>query len=243
MHNWLIVVPARIGSSRLQSKPLQLVGDRPLVLATCRNLQPLVDQGARLLVVTDSDKIANLTTAEGIETAISEADFRCGTDRVAAVAVKRSEPMIMNVQVDEPFIAPSDLEKLAKNLEGSPHGMATLVFGLDDEHQRLDPDIVKVVMNAAGEAVYFSRAPIPHQKSGRFYKHLGIYAFRRDSLLRFADLPPADIEVTEKLEQLRAISHDMKILCVDAEHDAIGINNNDDLKAAKQRVRTQPGLR
>lgn len=144
---------------------------------------------------------------------------------------------ILNVQGDEPFVDLSDLRKLQELFEKSQCELGTMVYRSNDRHDFTNPNVVKAVIDQKGHALYFSRAPIPHDRDQTgnvsFLQHIGVYAFRRHSLMTFCKLPPSSLELREKLEQLRALENGMKILAVSAQHKSLGIDTPEDLEAAR----------
>ncbi|SME93861.1 3-deoxy-manno-octulosonate cytidylyltransferase [Pseudobacteriovorax antillogorgiicola] len=238
-NNWLIVVPARLKSSRLPEKPLQDLGGKALIVRVYQRLAPLASQGAKIVVATDHDSVMRVCQAESIPAVMTSASHESGTDRVFEVAKDHSRALVLNVQGDEPFVDLSDLERLASAMERqeSPQ-MGTLIYrnqNLDEFH---NPNIVKAVRSDQQVALYFSRSSIPHDRDGGFegfWQHQGIYAYSQDTLRRFCELAPHPLEQQEKLEQLRALGHGIAILAVEAKHASIGIDTPEDLEEARER--------
>ena len=208
----VVVIPARYGSTRFPAKILAADTGRPLV-------QHVVDQVRKcrlvrdVIVATDDDRIAAALRPFGTTVAMTSAAHQSGTDRVAEVAGRLSDDVVVNVQGDEPEIEPAVVDALVERLESSDDDMATAATPFPPGADVADPNLVKVVVGVTGRAVYFSRAAIPHVRDADFggrvayHLHLGIYAYRRDFLLTFAGWPPTPLERTEKLEQLRALEH------------------------------------
>ena len=243
--DWLIVVPARLGSERLPSKPLADLHGRPLVVRVAENLAPLTKLGATLIVATDADEVVAACAAHGIRAVRTAPDHPSGTDRCAEVArlVGHAQPLILNVQGDEPFVDLEDLKGLMAAMVDRPEAaMGTLVFRSMDLEVAADPHAVKAVRTSAGWALYFSRAAIPYDRGAAarghlpaaFWHHLGVYAFRRDQLQAFVRLPPSPLEQTEKLEQLRALDAGWRIWLEPARTFARGIDTPEDLARARQ---------
>jgi 3-deoxy-manno-octulosonate cytidylyltransferase (CMP-KDO synthetase) len=244
MRNWLVVVPARLASQRLAEKPLQDLGGKPLIVRVHENLEPLRRLGAQTVVATDAHVVMAACQKVNVPCVMTSEAHESGTDRCNEAAQGTSQPYVMNVQGDEPFVSTEDLVRLARGLENKAEaGMATLVFAQKDPAMARDPNVVKAVRSAEGYALYFSRAPIPYVREARdqghlplpFWQHLGIYAFRRDALQAFCDLKPTFLERTEKLEQLRALENGWKILLEPAAHMSRGIDTPEDLEAARAR--------
>ncbi len=228
MKNWLVVVPARIGSKRLQGKPLQKIHGKALVVRACESLKPLQNLGARLVVATDSEEVLSVIGSAGFYGVLTNHTHPCGTDRCFEVSQNYPDySYVMNVQGDEIFDTCADLESLAHNMEQNAEaGMGTLYIPSTDEKSFLDPNTVKLVKNNLNYALYFSRASIPFerdkdsQESKKFWfnHHIGVYAFRREALEKYARFPQSYLEQHEKLEQLRALENGISILCVEAKH-------------------------
>ncbi len=246
---WLIVVPARLGAKRLPRKPLADLGGRPLVVRVAQNLAPLAAAGARLVVATDAEKVREACAAYGVEARLTREDHPSGTDRCWEAAEAEAgppRPFVMNVQGDEPFAPVEDLRRLAQAMAADAEAdMGTLVYAATDPALARDPNTVKCVVSRGGHALYFSRAPLPYDRDAAdrahlpqaFWQHLGVYAFRRERLRDFVALAPSPLELTEKLEQLRALEAGWKILAVPAQSAARGIDTPEDLEEARARFR------
>jgi 3-deoxy-manno-octulosonate cytidylyltransferase (CMP-KDO synthetase) len=205
------VIPARLGSSRLPRKPLLPLAGEPLILVVTRRIAEL-GVCDRLVVATDAREIAAVVQDAGFEAVLTSPDHASGTERVAEVVGQASFSgfnFILNVQGDEPFVAPAAIRGALACLErGDPLGTAA---GSLDPALAGDPSRVKVVVDARGRAVYFSRAPIPFDRDGTgdvvYHQHVGVYAYTRDALARWVRLPPVPEERWERLEQLRPLLH------------------------------------
>ena len=237
------VIPARLGSTRLPGKALIEIGGMPLVVRVLRQVQRCrsVD---RVLVAVDDERVASVVEAWGGEAVMTPTTLKSGGDRVAHVA--RSWPeaeIVLNVQVDDPLVGPDMIDPLVAALSERPQvRLALLVKEIEKEEEIGNPNIVKVVFSSRGEALYFSRSPIPYPRSegGRWHKHIGPYAYRRDLLLQFSDLPQTPLERTESLEMLRLLEGGETILVVPVERDTIEIDSADDV-AALERYLTEQG--
>jgi len=221
-----VVIPARYGSTRLPAKPLLLLAGKPMV-------QWVVEQACRsrageVIVATDDERIASAVrvpagVAVPVGALMTRTDHASGTDRIAEVAVARGwagSAVVVNVQGDEPTFPPALIDQVAALLDADPRAdLATLCTPLTRSEEFTNPNIVKVVRAADGSALYFSRAPIPHDRDAGTamlppagaLRHLGIYAYRVEALLRMTRLPVSALEATEKLEQLRALEAGMRI--------------------------------
>jgi 3-deoxy-manno-octulosonate cytidylyltransferase (CMP-KDO synthetase) len=235
----LCVIPSRIGSTRLERKPLLTIQEKPMIQMVYENARQCKIL-SKVIVATDSSEIADVIKNCGGYVEITNADFHTGSDRVAAVAEKYSDmDIIINLQGDEPFIKPKMLEQLVSPyLVGEDPEMATLAYKLDMKKDYNDPSIVKVITNLQGYAFYFSRSPIPYlrnqyQKNLPVYHHMGIYAFRRDFLLRYTKLTQTPCELAEALEQLRALEHGYRIRVSLTEEKTLEINTPEDLALAQ----------
>ncbi len=241
----LLVVPARVASTRLPSKPLQLLGGAPLIARVVeRALQvPGVD---RLVVATDSTRVAAAVAPLGAEVVLTRADHQSGTDRIAEVA-QRAEfaghDVVVNFQGDEPFLPVEAVTGAIARVVEHGDAIGTAAAPLDPA-LRGDPGRVKVVCDDTGRALYFSRAAVPYLRDAadvaeaRWWQHLGVYAYRREALLQVSALAPAMLELTERLEQLRALAAGIPIGVARLDRPApAGIDTPADLAAAEARWR------
>ncbi len=244
-----VVIPARYGSSRLPGKPIlqeakTLTGKFLIEHVYSRVKEARGIKG--VLVATDDQRIFEVVRGFGGEVVMTSPLHKSGTDRVAEVARKIKADIIVNVQGDEPEIHPEMVEQVVCALKGDKEAvMATLANIIDSKEEYEDPHAVKVVMDNKGHALYFSRSPIPytafwdglsHQglaleiQTGVLYKHLGIYSYRREFLLRYSHLPRSPLEEAERLEQLRALSNGYKIRVVVTPHKCIGVDTPEDFR-------------
>ncbi len=231
----ILVIPARHGSRRLPGKPLLQATGRPLILHVVERAHS-AQSIDRVVVATDDERIAAAVRDGGGEAMLSTAAHDCGTSRVAEVAEAFPDEMyFVNLQGDEPEIDPADIDLLVGVLEESGAPVATLAAPIASAEDLADPSIVKVVVNGAGDALYFSRAAIPFDRdgSGAFapLHHLGIYGYRREALLRFRELGASPLERTEKLEQLRALEDGMRIRVATVDAAPPGIDTMDAYEA------------
>jgi 3-deoxy-manno-octulosonate cytidylyltransferase (CMP-KDO synthetase) len=235
----LCVIPSRIQSTRLPRKPLLLIQGKPMIQWVYENAVkcPVI---TKVIVATDSEEIAAVVKACGGNVEMTSADFKTGSDRVAAVAEKYPDmDVVINLQGDEPFVKPKMLEQLvAPYLAGEKPEMTTLANKLDLEKEYSDYRFVKVIIALNGDAIYFSRSPIPYftgstKISAPTYHHIGLYAFRRDFLLRYTKMPQTPLEKAESLEQLRALEHGYCIRVCITEEKTLEVNDEKDLLAAQ----------
>ncbi len=232
----IAVIPARWASSRFPGKPLAMLSGKPMVQHVwerCRQSNAFV----RVFIATDDARIADAVKRFGADVAMTSPDCPSGTDRVAEVA--RAFPhvqVLLNVQGDEPLVTPEALRELTSAFEDPEVQMATLVRPLRDE-ERANPNVVKAVLARNGDALYFSRADIPHLREGGApapgFAHVGLYGYRRDLLMKLAQLPPTPLEESEKLEQLRALEHGVKIRCRQTNFESLGVDTPEDLARAE----------
>jgi 3-deoxy-manno-octulosonate cytidylyltransferase (CMP-KDO synthetase) len=233
------IIPARYESSRFPGKPLADLGGRPMIEHVYRRAAeaPSVDA---VVVATDDQRIVDAVEAFGGIARMTLATHRTGTDRVAEVAADLSCRIVVNVQGDEPLIEPAMIAAVVEPLRADPSvPMATVRRRLTDPADAASPHVVKVVTDARGDALYFSRASIPYcaQATGHpmeAFVHVGLYAFQRDFLLAFARLPQTPLELAESLEQLRALEHGYRIRTVVTEHHSIGVDTPEDLERARR---------
>ena len=232
-----IVIPARYASSRLPGKPLLRQTGKYLVQHVYERACQ-ASRAATVLVATDDPRIVAAVESFGGRVILTRRDHPSGTDRVAEAARKVDADVIINLQGDEPLVDPASLDVLAQLLErDSRADMATLAVPLRCAERWHDPNCVKVVVDATGRALYFSRSPIPFVRDGKpdfsamppqFLQHLGIYAFRRQFLFSLAALPPEPLECLERLEQLRVLALGRSIRVGIVERDSIGVDTLDD---------------
>jgi 3-deoxy-manno-octulosonate cytidylyltransferase (CMP-KDO synthetase) len=237
--NPIILIPARRASTRLPEKLLLAQTGQPLIAHTCRRAALAFGPDA-VMVCADDPAVVAAATAAGVRAQMTRAEHQSGTDRIAEVAAKLSAPIIINVQGDEPDIDPAHIRLVADLLHRHAWaGMATLCTPGTLEHQN-NPNNVKVVLGANDRALWFTRAPAPWDRdaqapSRQCFRHLGIYAYRREILLGYGALPPSRLEQMEKLEQLRAVEAGVGIACAPVERAAPGIDVQADYDAFVQR--------
>ena len=233
------IIPARWASTRFPGKPLVLLRGKPLVQHVWERARRAKSVGS-VIVATDDMRIAEAAFGFGAEVALTSPKHPTGTDRLAEVAARLSSArIILNVQGDEPDIAPSTIDRLARELLDNPRlGMATAANPIVDLADARNPNVVKVVTDRDGRALYFSRSLIPHDRDGaggvRYLRHQGIYAYRRRVLLDFVRWKPTPLEQAEKLEQLRALEHGVSIGVVVVRCASVGVDAPEDLARAER---------
>ncbi len=230
-----------MASTRLPGKPLELLDKRPMVVCVAEQAR-LCNNISGVFVATDSREILATVADFGIATVITSDTHLSGSDRVAEAAQKLGVDAVVNVQADEPFIDPADIDALATAVTAPSNiEMATLRAIIDNPEELDDPNVVKVVCRADGRAMYFSRAAIPHHRSQTFpraaYRHIGVYAYRLTALNKLTCLPPDELELTEGLEQLRALRLGLDIQVFDAKSPCSGIDTPKDLNRARSQIR------
>ena len=236
------IIPARWASTRFPGKPLVNLRGKPLVQHVWERANRAKRVG-RVIIATDDMRIAEAAFDFGAEVALTSPKHPTGTDRLAEVAGKlKSAAIILNVQGDEPDIAPSTIDRLVGALQDDPGlGMVTAANPVTDLADVRNPHVVKVVTDLAGRALYFSRSVIPHDRDGhrgiRYLRHQGIYGYRRQVLLAFVKWKPTPLEQAEKLEQLRALEHGIAIGVIVVRRGSVGVDVPGDLAKAERALR------
>ena len=234
------IIPARLAAERLPRKPLVMLGDLPLVVRVLKQVERAskLDQ---VVVATDSQEILDSVQAHGGHAVMTSAAHPSGTDRVSEAAGLTQADLVVNIQGDEPFVDPKDIDRVVEALEQDPSSAVTLMTPIGDESELHDPNAVKVVTGDRGQALYFSRAPIPfdRRKTGNLaqaHRHLGLYGYSKEILKRWTELPPHPLEQIEALEQLRALAAGINIRVLITQSCLRGIDTHDDLAWARERL-------
>ena len=233
-----VVIPARYASARLPGKPLLDIAGKPMVIRVAE--QAAKSGASEIVIATDFEKILQVAQNYDIKAVITRLDHASGTDRIAEVAQIlgwADDEIVVNVQGDEPLIEPSLINEVAQHLANSQDAvMATACHAVHDEASMINPNIVKVVIDVNGNALYFSRAPIPyprddaHKANIQAHRHIGIYAYRVGFLKKYAQLSVTDLEKIESLEQLRVLHHGYKIgVTISQNTPASGVDTQADL--------------
>jgi 3-deoxy-manno-octulosonate cytidylyltransferase (CMP-KDO synthetase) len=246
-----IIIPARYASSRLRAKPLLRSTGKYLI----QHVYERACQSRRsrlVMIATDDPRIACAVESFGGNVVMTRGDHGSGTDRVAEVARDLDVDVIVNLQGDEPEIDPAALDLLPDLLARDPHAvMATLAVPIQNMEQWHNPNCVKVIRDESGQALYFSRSPIPYSREGEpnfatrpatYLQHLGVYAYRREFLLQLSEMPPSPLEKLENLEQLRVLSNGQRICVGVVPFGAVGVDTMEDYKAFVRRYRRQHRL-
>ena len=238
----LAVIPARFQATRFPGKILADLGGKPMIEHVFRRAS-----AARLVhhvvVATDDDRIATAVRGFGGAAIMTRADHVSGTDRIAEVVAAHPCRAVVNIQGDEPLIEPHTIDAAVKPLlDDSTVEMSTLSRPFTSPEEFRSPHVVKVVTNTRGDAMYFSRAPIPFPRTEAMpaaaRAHVGLYVYRRETLLKLAGLPAAPLEIIESLEQLRALAHGIRIRVVETQHAAAGVDTPEDLERVRHLVRS-----
>lgn len=233
--NLIGVIPARMAATRLPGKPLRPIAGVPMIqrvyegAAACRRFR-------RLLVATDSPEIVAFCESRKIPVRLTSGEHLSGTDRVWQVAEELDAAAVVNIQGDEPMVRGAMLESLIDALFAHPETTVASLYTPITAAEAQLPSACKVVLEASGQALYFSRAPIPYPRDGQpqYYKHLGYYAYARAALQAFHGWPPSALEQAERLEQLRFLDHGVRIAMAETPFNTIGIDTAEDLAAAEQ---------
>lgn len=250
--DFVVAIPARYAASRLPGKPLRLIGGEPMVLHVAR--RALAAGAGEVWVATDDARIADALQGSGVRVAMTSAGHQSGTDRLAEcarIAGWADDAIVVNLQGDEPFAPADGIACVARAVADSGAGIATLAAPIDDIDTLLDPNAVKVVLAGNGDALYFSRAPVPWPRDafardrsampeGRWLRHIGIYGYRASALRAFAALPQGALERTESLEQLRALEAGWRIAVSLAPSPfPPGVDTPEDLERAERTYQAQ----
>lgn len=240
MKKIIAVIPARYAATRFPAKLMQMLGDKPVIAHTyeaAKNSGLFID----VIVVTDSEIIFKEITSRGGKAMMSVKEHESGTDRIAEAVKDLDVDVIVNVQGDEPFIQKEPLEKLVRLFDDEKVQVASLMRRFEDNTDAQNPNMVKVVTNKNGKALYFSRSPIPYQRDANvaatYFLHIGVYAFTKAALLTFTTWPQSVLEQTEKLEQLRFLDNGVDIYMAETTYKNIAIDTPEDLKEAEGMLR------
>jgi len=238
------IIPARYESSRFPGKPLVEINNQPMIEHVYKRVEKadLIDQ---VIVATDDRRIAEAVKNFGGKVEMTSTNHKSGTDRIAEVAKDLDSDIIVNVQGDEPLIKPVMIDQVVKPFTNNKDLlMTTLRKKIDDLNEINNPNVVKVVTDDNNFALYFSRATIPYQRkdhSGHvdYYKHIGVYAFRKDFLLEYSKMNESELEKIESLEQLRVLENGYKIRVVETVFDTVGVDTPEDLNYVKELIQSE----
>ncbi|HNZ20131.1 MAG TPA: 3-deoxy-manno-octulosonate cytidylyltransferase [Candidatus Hydrogenedentes bacterium] len=242
------VIPARYASTRFEGKVIAPLAGKPLVV----HVYERALEAARIssvIIATEDDRVRDAVLPFGARVVMTRPDHPSGTDRVAEAVADSNADIVVNIQGDEPLIDPRLIDAAIQPLVDEPAvAMATARRRLQDQRSVEDPNVVKVVCDARGRALYFSRWPIPYVRGqspnaafGCYWQHIGLYVYRREFLLEFARMAPTPLEQLEKLEQLRALENGYPIAVVDTEYASVGVDTPEDLKRVEMLLQQKHG--
>jgi 3-deoxy-manno-octulosonate cytidylyltransferase (CMP-KDO synthetase) len=242
----IAIIPARYASTRLPGKPLVNLTGKSMIQRVWERTRS-AKKISRVIVATDDERIVRAAIAFGAEAVMTRAEHRSGTERVAEVAATTARDdgeIYVNVQGDEPLVEPAAIDTLVEAMESDENvSVGTLMVPIAKPADIMDPNVVKVVLDFDGNALYFSRAPIPWVRDRdspvhvQHMKHLGLYAFRGAALLDFATLPLGDLERIEQLEQLRWMENGYKIRVAETKHDSVSVDVPEDVARVEELIR------
>jgi 3-deoxy-manno-octulosonate cytidylyltransferase (CMP-KDO synthetase) len=247
-----VIIPARYASTRFPGKALAPLNGKPLIQHVYERAGGSA-LASEVVVATDSEEIFSAVASFGGRAVMTSPDHASGTDRVAEAAAQSGCDIIVNVQGDEPLIRAEAIDAAIGLLDDSRADIGTVAARIKTREEISDPNVVKVAMDGEGFALYFSRAPIPYHRDRwkspgevdiegvELYRHVGIYGFRREALLRFSALEPTALERTERLEQLRALEHGMRIKVGITDYEALGVDTPEDLERVRKKISVKAG--
>ena len=244
--NIVCIIPARFESSRFPGKPLAKIAGIPMI-RWVYNRSSAVSVFKKVIVATDDRRIADTVKGFGGECIMTRTDLKSGTDRVAFVAKEMDADIIVNVQGDEPLVAPALLEDFCRPYAEQEVVMTTPVKLIKNSDELMDPNLVRVTLDRYGNALYFSRSQIPYIrdiadkklwfKHARLYRHIGLYSYRKDFLIHLASLPQGELERLEQLEQLRVLEHGYKIRTVLTDYISMSVDTPSDLEMIEKFIK------
>lgn len=241
----LVVIPARYASTRLPGKPLEMIGSRAMIHRVYDQAMKC-DAVDKVVIATDDQRIMDYCTTHSLDCAMTKSGHPSGTDRVAEVAALYPDyEVVVNIQGDEPFINPDQILDLIEMFVDPASEIVTQCIEIEDGDKLHDFNVVKVVRDQLDKVLYFSRQAIPAHRDipyrewirkSKYFQHIGIYGFRRETLLQLVELPISDLEKSESLEQLRWMDYGYDILAKETEHESIGVDTMEDLLKARKLV-------
>lgn len=236
------IIPARAQSTRFPHKVIAPILGRPMlqyIWAAASQAQSL----SEVVIATDSEEVRRVAEGFGAKVVMTDTSFQSGSDRVAFIAKDLAAEIVVNLQADEPTLRPEAIDGLVEALRNDRDAaIATLIVKRRDAATFLDPNVVKAAVSLSGRAMYFSRCPLPLGTESEFWKHIGIYAYRREALLRVASLPVSQLEKAERLEQLRALENGMVIQTVAVTEDTQSVDVPDDVEKVEKYFSLRPHL-
>lgn len=249
--NTTAIIPARLSSTRLPRKVLADIHGHPLIWHVWQRVSQAQEIN-RVVIATDSSEVAEVAAAFGAQVIMTSPDCQSGTERIASVIDQLDGDLILNVQGDEPLIDPAMLDLLVQKWKDSPCDLITPVYQIKHQEDLVSPNVVKVVRNSEGRALYFSRSPIPYLRDfpldawidhARFWGHIGVYGYRREVLTHYYEIPNSLLEQMERLEQLRFLEAGYQIQTIETEYNAVSVDVAADLVKVIQMIKkqNQPG--
>ncbi|MEN6606536.1 MAG: 3-deoxy-manno-octulosonate cytidylyltransferase [Bryobacteraceae bacterium] len=233
------VIPARFASTRFPGKALARIAGKTMLQHVWERSSQ-ASTLSKIIIATDDQRIFDEAERFGAEVRMTRATHASGTDRAAEVAAHEDVMLVVNIQGDEPLIDPAAIDAAVKGLleEGNPAPMGTLRKRIEDPGDLANPNVVKVITDLSGNAIYFSRSPIPYLRAARSpqYKHIGLYVYRRDFLLGYSLMPVGPLEQAESLEQLRALENGHRIRVVETQYESLGVDTPEDLERVSEVV-------
>jgi 3-deoxy-manno-octulosonate cytidylyltransferase (CMP-KDO synthetase) len=253
----VVLIPARFASSRLPGKALLEIGGKPMICWVIERAKEARNV-ARVIVATDDERIVDVVKSAGYEAIMTRADHLSGTDRLAEVAETLDANIIVNLQGDEPLISTQTIERAIEASNDESVGIVTTWEAIETAADVLNHDVVKIVVDNSGRALYFSRSPVPYPREavrkhvtlesalrnepgllGQFRKHTGLYVYRKEVLMEFTSWPQSELERIECLEQLRAVEHGVKIKAIEASTPSIGVDTREDLERVRMSLQKE----
>jgi 3-deoxy-manno-octulosonate cytidylyltransferase (CMP-KDO synthetase) len=254
----VVLIPARFASTRLPGKPLLEIDGQPMICLVAERATQARNV-SRVVVATDDERIVDVVRSAGFEAVMTRADHASGTDRIAEVAATlRDTEIIVNLQGDEPLISARTIERAIEASTDESVGIVTTWEAIETAVDVLNPDVVKIVVDQSGRALYFSRSPVPYPREavrkhvtlenalrsepgllGQFRKHTGLYVYRKQVLMDFTSWPQTDLERIECLEQLRALDRDVKVRAIEAFSASIGVDTREDLERVRASIQKE----
>ena len=240
----LAVIPARYYSTRFPGKPLTIIAGKSMIQHVWERAM-MVDSVDEVIVATDDQRILDTVNKFGGKAILTSREHKTGTDRIVEVISKVSCEWVINIQGDEPLVVAADLERLIVNTHKTKGAkVSTLIHKITNKSMLHNPNIVKVVLDKKQQALYFSRSLIPYTRSQKvgnlpIWRHLGVYLFHRDFLLQFHQWPQSLLEKTEQLEQLRILENGESLLCVESDHNSIGVDVPSDVAYVEKIINEQ----
>ncbi len=239
-----VIIPARLGSTRLPRKALLDIGGKPMLQHVWEQASKM-EHADHVAIATDSEEIYERAEKWGATVYMTSPDCQSGTERLATLLPRLDSEFFLNVQGDEPFIQPDLLDSLVQVWQNTRCDLVTAVYRIRTHREIFDPNLVKVVRRTDGEALYFSRSPVPHVRGAAqetwaeghyFWAHIGVYGYSRKTLSRYLSLSPTPLEQSEKLEQLRFLEHGLSIQTVETAYEPLGIDTPEDLELARSQL-------